>query len=355
MRALVKTAKGDGNIEVRDIPVPKIKNDDDVLIRISASGVCGTDIHIYHDEFPYWPPVVLGHEFSGVVVETGGAVAGFKPGDRIVAEPHTRFCGKCGLCRAGYIQLCAEKRSPGWGMDGAFTDYLVMPELFLHHIPDSLDDEVAALTEPAAIVVNGVAERGRVSAGETVAVVGAGPIALLSVVVARAAGAAKVFVLGTDADEAMRFPAAGALGADEIINVTKTDGAARIREATGGIGADLVVEASGSAAGVNSAVGSVRKCGRITVLGLPGAEKIPVLWGEMVKKVLDLSFCFSSSVSSWEKAISVLSSSPHDLGVLVSHRSDIGDWKSVFDDIEAGNAIKALFVPQGNNTPSGRV
>jgi L-iditol 2-dehydrogenase len=173
MKALVKTAKGIGNIEVRDIPVPGIKNDDDVLIKISAAGVCGTDIHIYRDEFPYWPPVVMGHEFSGVVAETGRAVKNFKPGDRIVAEPHTRFCGKCYLCRTGHIQLCPEKRSPGWGMDGAFTDYLVMPELFLHHIPGGLSDEAAALTEPTAIVVTGVIERGRISVSETVIIVGA--------------------------------------------------------------------------------------------------------------------------------------------------------------------------------------
>jgi threonine dehydrogenase-like Zn-dependent dehydrogenase len=345
MKGLVKAAKGDGNIEVRDIPVPGIQNDDDVLIKISAAGVCGTDIHIYHDEFPYWPPVVMGHEFSGVVAGIGKEVKRFKPGDRIVAEPHTRFCGKCYLCRAGHIQLCAEKRSPGWGMHGAFTDYLVMPELFLHHIPDKLSDNVAALTEPAAIVVNGVVERGKASVGDRIAIVGAGPIALLSVAAAKAAGARKVYVLGTGADEAMRFPAARALGADEIINVLKVDAAAKILEETGGTGVDLTIEASGAAAGVNTAVAITRKCGRITVLGLPGAEKIPVVWGEMVKKVLDITFCFSSSVSSWEKAIAMLAASPYDLDALISHRAKIDDWKKVFDDIEAGNAIKALFIP----------
>ncbi|MDR2019621.1 MAG: alcohol dehydrogenase catalytic domain-containing protein [Treponema sp.] len=345
MKALVKTAKGDGNIEVRDIPVPKIKNDDDVLIRISAAGVCGTDLHIYHDEFPCWPPVVMGHEFSGVVAETGRGVKGFKPGDRVVAEPHTHFCGKCYLCRTGQIQLCPEKRSPGWGMDGAFTGYLVMPELFLHHIPGSLNDEIAALTEPAAIVVNGVIERGRAGVGDTAVIVGAGPIALLSVAALRTAGARKVYVLGTGADEAVRFPAAKALGADEIINVLQTNAPERIMEDTGGAGADLVVEASGTAPGINTAIASARKCGRITVLGLPGAERVSVAWGDMVKKVLDLSFCFSSSVSSWEKAIAMLASFPGDMGTLISHRAKIDDWQRVFADIEAGNAIKALFIP----------
>ena len=322
-----------------------IKNDDEVLIKISAAGVCGTDIHIYRDEFPYWPPVVMGHEFSGVIEETGSAVKGFKPGDRIVAEPHTRFCGKCPLCRAGHIHLCPEKRSPGWGMDGAFADYLVMPSLFLHHIPGGLSDEAAALTEPTAIVVTGVIERGNAGVGDTVVIVGAGPIALLSIVAAKAAGAKKVFVLGTGADEAMRFPAAKALGADEILNVTKVNAVDRILEVTGGAGADLVVEASGAAEGVNTAVAAAKKTGRLAVLGLPGAEKISIAWGNMVKKALDVSFCFSSSVSSWEKAISVLASSPHNPEALISHRTKIDNWEKVFADIEAGNALKALFIP----------
>ena len=347
MKGLVKTAKGKGNIEVRDIPVPRVRNEDDVLIRISAAGVCGTDIHIYRDEFPYWPPVVMGHEFSGVVVETGKGVTRFKHGDRVVAEPHTRFCGKCGLCRAGHIQLCPEKRSPGWGMDGAFTDYLVMPELFLHHVPDSLKDDAAALTEPAAIVVTGVIERGGVSVGDTVAIVGAGPVALLSLIAAKAAGARRVYLLGTNADEPLRFPAARILGAEKIINVDKTGAADVIPDETGGAGVDLAVEASGAAAGINTAAGITKKRGRIVVLGLPGEEKTAVTWGEMVKKALDANFCFSSSVSSWEKALSLLSSFHGDPGVLISHRANIDDWDRVFSDIESGKAIKALFIPEG--------
>jgi L-iditol 2-dehydrogenase len=231
-------------------------------------------------------------------------------------------------------------------MDGAFTGFIAMPELFLHAIPDALSDEVAALTEPMAIAVTGALERGKACPGDTVVIVGAGPVALLSLVAVRAAGVKKVFVLGTGADEALRFPAAQSLGADRIINVMNTDAVAEIMADTDGMGADQVIEASGSAAGVNTAAEAVKKTGRITVLGLPGAEKIPVPWGGMVKKALDISFCFSSSVSSWEKAVSILSSSPYDLKLLISHRAKIDDWKKVFTDIEAGNAIKALFIPE---------
>jgi threonine dehydrogenase-like Zn-dependent dehydrogenase len=191
-----------------------------------------------------------------------------------------------------------------------------------------------------------VLERGRACPGDTVVIIGAGPIALLSLTAVKAAGAKKVFILGTGADEALRFPAAKALGADRIVNMMNSDAVAEVMAETNGAGADQVIEASGSAAGVNTAVEAVKKTGRITVLGLPGAEKIPVPWGGMVKKALDISFCFSSSVSSWERALSILSSSPFDLTTLISHRAKIDDWKKVFTDIEAGKAIKVLFVPE---------
>lgn len=345
MRALVKTQKGDGFLEVREMEKPAVQNADDVLIRIAAAGVCGTDLHILHDEFPCWPPVILGHEFSGTVVEVGSAVTRFAPGDRVVGEPHTRFCGKCVLCRAGNIQLCAEKRSPGWGINGAFTSYIVMPELFLHMVPAGLSDEVAALAEPAAIVVHGLLERGGMQACENVAIVGAGPIALLSVVVARAAGARAVYVLGTDADEALRFPVATRLGADAIFNVQRSDAVMCVLEATGGIGVDTVVEASGAAPGIDLAAAVVKKRGHMTVLGLPGNAQVPVRWADMVRKVLDVAFCFSSSVSAWEKALTILARSPVDLSCLISHRAAIEDWRQVFEDCETGRAVKALFIP----------
>ena len=99
----------------------------DVVIKVAAAGICGTDIHIKHDSYPYWPPVIMGHEFSGVIVEVGPGVTGYQVGDRVVAEPHTLACGRCELCRTANIQLCAAKRSPGWGIHGAFARYLAMP------------------------------------------------------------------------------------------------------------------------------------------------------------------------------------------------------------------------------------
>ncbi len=172
MQALVKTQKGDGFLELREHPVPA-PGAGEVLIKVKACGVCGTDVHVLHDEFPYWPPVVLGHEFSGEIVELGPGVSLYAVGDRVVGEPHTQACGQCYLCRTGNIQICAAKRSPGWGIDGAFAAYIRMPERLLHRIPDAMSYELAALVEPTANTVHDVVERTRVEAGDFV--VGARP------------------------------------------------------------------------------------------------------------------------------------------------------------------------------------
>ena len=345
MKALMKTAPGVGHFEIREIPKPQIKNADDVLIKVSAAGICGTDIHIYHDKFQNYPPVVLGHEFSGVVEQVGEAVTRFKPGDRVVGEPHTGYCGKCELCRAGKIQLCAEKRSPGWGIDGAFTDYLVMPELFLHKIPDNVSDIAAALAEPMAIVTHEVLERAKVEPQDTVAIVGAGPIGLLASVAAKAGGAKQVIVLGTDADEQLRFPTAKKLGVDHVINVMRQDAQQEVNQITGGRGADMVVEASGSEGGINTAIDIVKRCGRLCVVGMPSRDRVAVQWLKMINKVLDVVFNLSSSVSSWERALGIMASTPADLEAVVTHRANIEDWQKMFDKIAKGEAIKVVFVP----------
>lgn len=204
MQALVKTQKGVGFLELQDVEVPR-PGPGEVLIEVKACGICGTDVHVLHDEFPYWPPVVLGHEFSGQIVELGPEVQHFALGERVVGEPHTQACGHCYLCRTGNIQICPTKRSPGWGIHGAFTKYLKMPEKLLHRIPDSMSYEVAAVCEPTANTVHDVIERAKIDAGDFVVVLGPGPIGLLAALTARAGGARHIVIIGAPADEAIRL------------------------------------------------------------------------------------------------------------------------------------------------------
>lgn len=344
MKALLKMTHGEGNFAVKEIPAPQIQHPDEVLIRVCAAGICGTDIHIYHDTFQNYPPVVLGHEFSGVVEAVGADVTKFKVGDRVVGEPHTGFCGKCDMCRAGKIQLCQEKRSPGWGIDGAFADYLVMPELFLHHVPDGISDQVAALAEPMAIVTHEVLERSVVEPQDVVVVIGAGPIGILAAVAAKAAGARETILLGRDSAEKVRFPVAKQVGVDHVLNSTKEDVCAFIQERTNGKGADLVVEASGSESGINLAIDVVKKCGKISVIGMPRQQQVSVQWLKMIQKVLDVKFNLSSSVSSWERALGIMAAAP-DLSPIITDQMNISDWPLAFDKIAKGEAVKIMFVP----------
>lgn len=344
MKALVKTAKGKGNIEIREVPHPDLPGDDWVIIRVKAAGVCGSDLHIWKDEFPYWPPVVMGHEFSGIVAETGSKVTNVKTGDRVVAEPHSLACGLCELCRQGKPQICPDKRSPGWGIDGAFTEYVAMPCHLLHQIPEGMSFEYAALAEPAAIAVHQVHERGKIDLGDTVVITGAGPMGLLSTLVARECGAGTIIITGMSSCGEVRFPAAEKLGADRIVNVEQEDPVEVVLDITKGRGADIVVETSGAPAAIRQTAAMVRKCGRISAIGLTGNGEVSFLWNEAMHKVVDVLFNFSSSYTSWDRALSVLAHTDKDVDSIITHRTQIDNWESVFKDLVDEKGIKALFI-----------
>ncbi len=342
MLGLYKTAKGAGNMELREAPVPSPK-DNEVLLEIKAAGICGTDIHIRHDKFPYWPPVIMGHEFSGVIIESGQEVTNFKVGDRVVGEPHTLACGKCEMCRTGNRQLCSSKRSPGWGIDGAFAKYLVMPEHLLHVIPDSMTFEEAAVVEPAANAVQDVLERGRVYANDTVVIFGPGPIGLLALMAARAGGAGKTIMVGTKIDQAMRLPKAKELGVDEIILADQQNAVAEILRITKGRGADLVVEASGSPQAIKASFGVVRRMGRICQIGLTGRDEISIPWDQAAWKVCDLFFNMSTGFTCWDRAIGLIASKRMDVSKIISHTAKIEDWEQMFELVEKQDALKVVF------------
>ncbi len=344
MQGLFKTAKGPGNMALIDAPIPSPKADE-VLIEVKAAGICGTDIHIRHDSFPYWPPVIMGHEFSGVVVEAGSTVSNFALGDRVVAEPHTKACGKCEVCRTGHIQLCSEKRSPGWGIDGAFAKFIAMPEHLLHRLPDSVSFQEAALVEPAANVVQDVLERGIVEPNDFVVVLGPGPIGLLSVMVAKAAGARTVALIGTAADESLRLPLGREIGADEIIISDQQDIVRAVQSLTDGRGADLVVEASGAAPAIAATPHLVRRLGRITVIGMTGQDTVAFPWDAAIWKVCTIVFNLSTGFTSWEKTIGLIASKQIDVARLITHSAPLTEWESVFDAVEELQAVKALLIP----------
>ncbi len=345
MKALVKTGKGVGLIEVREVPVPEI-GDHEVLIEVKAAGICGTDLHIYHDEFPYWPPVILGHEFSGIITAVGRRVPDWKPGDRVVGEPHTLACGKCWLCRTGNRQLCPDKRSPGWGIDGCFARFMRFPEpALLHRIPDSLGFEDAAQVEPTANMVTDVIERGEVRAGDVVAVVGPGPIGITAAQAAKAAGAETVVLIGTNVDEELRLPAARKLGGiDHVVNVQKDDVPKLVLDLTRGRGADIVVEASGAERGIALGLQLVRKLGRVTAIGLTARPEITFPYSTGMFKSATYVFNLSTSYTSWDTAIGLIAGGSIRVAPLVTHRGGIDRWQEFFTALDEKKGLKGLFV-----------
>lgn len=345
MKALVKVAKGEGLVELREVPVPPLP-DDHVMIEVKAAGVCGTDLHIFHDLFPYYPPVVLGHEFSGEIVEVGARVKGWQVGERVVAEPHTLACGLCADCRMGNLYLCPHRRSIGWGIDGAFARFLPMPARLLHRIPEGISFDEAALAEPLAAAVRAVLLNSKVEPGDVVVVQGPGPIGLLAAMAAKAGGASKVVVFGAGEDAKVRLPIANQVGVDHAINLNELPDAVQfVKDLTSGRGADLVVEAAGVAAAVVNSIHMVRRQGRIAVLGLTGKSKIEVPWDEAAFKACEIKFTFSTTYDSWARSLSLLGSRTIDVRPLITKRVPLEDWLAAFEILENKEGVKCLLVP----------
>ena len=344
MKALVKTRKGVGFIEVLDVPEPQPQSGE-VKIEVAACGICGSDIHVWHDTFPYWPPVILGHEFTGTVVETGPQCQYSKVGDRVVAEPHTRACGQCYLCRTGNIQICPQKRSPGWGIDGGMAPFICYPEKLLHRIPADMTPDQAVMVEPTANAVTDLLERTKVNPGDFVVVQGPGPIGLLTAMTARAAGAREVAIVGTPGDVALRFAKAKELGFDKLINIAEQDAAEAIAQMTDGIGADIVAECSGAPPAIAATAELVRKQGKICVIGLTGGQKVQLDWDKFAFKVVNVIFNLSTSYTSWDTSIDLIYRKLIPAEKLITHKEPLENWEKVFSDAENLKALKGVLIP----------
>jgi L-iditol 2-dehydrogenase len=344
MQALVKTQRGKGFLEIRTVSDP-VPADHEVLIEVKAAGICGTDLHIQEDRFHYNPPVILGHEFSGEILATGKNVAGYMPGDRVVAEPHRGGCGACRYCLTGEVEVCLDKRAIGYKIDGCFCSRVAIPATSLHRIPADVTFAQAALTEPLAVVVKAVLERTVIEPEDFVVVLGCGPIGILAAAAAKAEGARAVLITGTDGDEKLRLPAARQMGIDHTLNVQKEDALARVATLTGGAGADVVVEASGAAPAIRQAFDLIKIDGRICGLGLSGRETVELPWDLAIKKAARLVCSFSSNWTSWERALSLMAGRKVKIDPLISASYPLAEWQEAFEKLSRLEAIKILLNP----------
>ncbi len=338
MKALVKSAKGPGHVQLKsDHPKPQVKPNW-VLIEVAACGICGTDIHILEDNHKNWPPVVLGHEYTGRIVEVGIDCGEWAVGDRVVCEQHTLACMTCDACRRGAIHLCPIKRSPGWGIDGAFAEFVLLPANLLHKVPDGVTYKMATVTEPTAICVTGL-DRVSLQIGERVLVVGPGPIGLISAMLAQAAGASEVLLAGRPSSHA-RLKLAEALGIKtyllEDFMTASTDLADRF---------DLTIDSTGAGDALSLCATSARRLGRILELGLANTPAVNFAINAATTKSLTIYTSLSSEYSSWDRALAFMASGKFNPAVLTSIYS-LDDWESAFKDVENRKVIKAVITPQ---------
>jgi L-iditol 2-dehydrogenase len=341
VKAVVKFAPGDGNIEVRDIPEPATPPGH-VKIAVEAAGICGTDLHIYHDEFRSWPPVVLGHEIAGRVAEIGESVTRCTPGDRVTTETYFTTCGICRWCRTGVRNLCPQRRSIGSAVNGGFTNYVIVPQGNIHLLPDGVSFLAGALTEPLACVVHGALEMATITAGDVAVIAGPGAIGLLTLQVVKAAGAAAI-VLGTDVDE-HRLQVARELGADAVCNVQRDDVAAAIADRTNGDGADIVYECSGAGPAAVTLLELVRRGGQYGQIGLFGKA---VAWDldQVCLKELSVSGSNASVPSAWDRALTLMASGAVRTEPLISGVYPVTDWSEAFDIFQRKAGLKTVLRP----------
>ena len=340
MKALVKTAIGMGNLEVLDLPEPR-PEPNQLKIEVKVGSICGTDLHIHDDEYVNCPPVVLGHEMSGIVAEVGTDVTRFKVGDRVTSETFKFTCGQCRFCQDGLIGLCIDRRSMGVHVDGAFTNYVCQREESLHRLPDNVDFEAGSMSEPTAVAVRAVYERATISPGDVVLVSGPGPVGLLCLQAAKSRGAT-VVLIGTGGDE-HRLSLGKDLGADVVIN-TRTDSLDSILDMTDGLGADVAIECGGSKTSLKQCITFVRKAAQLVAVGLPGRE-IGVDLDQVIIKELTILPSFTYRHETWTRALELLDKGTIRTAPLVSRRFPLTEWQTAFDTVRSRQGIKCLLLP----------
>ena len=343
MKALVKYAPGNGNVDILDVEEP-VCGGNQVKVEIAYCGVCGTDIHVLHDTFRNYPPVILGHEFAGTVVEVGANVTGVTPGERVTVLGATAVtCGHCQYCQSGYFIFCSNRRGMGHGVNGAFARYAVVRPDQLYRIPEGFTLEEAALSEPFAAVVQAVTEVSQVRIGDTALVSGPGPIGLLCVKLLVAEGV-KTVVAGAPGDDG-RLDAARRFGAAAVINIGEQDVVDAVREQTGGAGADVAFECAGHPSSVRNCLQALRPLGRYTQIAICGREiQFPI--DQIFYKQLTLSGSVCYTARTWDRMMKIYAQGRVRLDDLVSTKLPISEWQTAFDLCTGKKALKVLMYPE---------
>ena len=315
----------------------------DIKVKVYACGICGTDIHLMHDTYPSNPPIITGHEFSGVVAEVGKDVTDFKVGDRIVTLTAIETCEECEWCRQGLRMLCPQRKSVGSGIDGGFAEYVILPARHAFRLPEGVSLKTAALCEPLACVVRSVCERTTVHAGDYVLVSGAGVMAQLTAQVAHANGG--VVIMTGLASDAERFAMAKRLGGvKETVRVDEDGALEKILALTGGMGPHVAYECAGVASSADFCLRALRKTGTYAQVAIPG-KPIPMDMDMALYKEIVLTNSYASERTSWLTALSLLENHLINIDPLASTTLPLEQWEEGFRQTIAKTGFKVLLMP----------
>ena len=334
-----------GKLAVADVPAPKPR-EHEVLVRVAACGICGSDVHGFDGSSGRRiPPLVMGHEASGVVVESGPGVTEFKPGDRVTFDS-TVYCGECLYCKRGDVNLCDRREVIGvscgeYRRHGAFAEYIAVPDRIVYRLPGRMSFPEAAMLEATAVALHAV-KVSEVKKGDITLVVGAGMIGLLTMQALRASGVARVMI--ADIDET-RLTLGELLGADEALRGTGGEIADAILKRTGGVGADVVFDAVGRAKTVSESIDSVRKGGTVTLIGNISPE-VTIPLQKVVSRQIRLQGT-AASAGEYPQAIDLISSGRIHVRPLITAVAPLEEGPQWFERLHAGepNLMKVVLAP----------
>ncbi len=344
MLAVVKPKAAPGT-EIREVKIPKFGRTD-VLVKVKVASVCGTDLHIYN--WDKWaahrihPPLIPGHEFCGEVSAVGDEVTTVKEGDFVSAEMHVA-CGKCLQCRTGEAHICQHVKIIGVDADGAFAEYVCIPESNIWKLDPGIPQEYASMLDPLGNAVHTVLA-GEIAA-KTVAITGCGPIGLFAIAVARACGAAKVFAIEVNE---YRRKVAQKMKADFVLDPTTQDVRKIVADETGGVGVDVVCEMAGHPDAIRTGFDIVRRGGRISLLGLT-SKPISLNFSEdIIFKGLTIQGINGRRMyQTWYQMTALLKAGKLDLHPVITDRLPMKDFAKGMDRLKTGEASKILLYPNG--------
>ena len=330
------------DLRLENVPKPEI-SDNEVLIKVNACGICGTDIHIYRGEWKTNTPIILGHEFSGVIADVGREVKGLNIGDPVVAEPNIP-CGSCYFCRMSERNyFCENLEATGVTVNGAFAEYVKVVASNVYKLPKGYNLDEAALIEPLACCVRGI-DQAKIKIGDTVAIIGAGPVGLILLQLALQSGASMVIQTDME-DSTLRL--AKELGADHTINVTEEDPVESIKELTGGYGVDVAIEAVGKPEAITQAMRATQRGGRLVIFGVSPEDAVwKVRPFELYDKELTIKTSYRSPYT-FQRAVKIAVSGRVRLKTLISHIFKIDKVHRAFEVAEKRleGAVKVLVKP----------